>query len=89
MTKLSGLASKEAKRYIAPEFRKKETWQYLSVGALPRNNRDYSPALAALLIQLIALDKAIDATFGVDDLLLSGIERVAGAADFYTNLVFG
>jgi hypothetical protein len=37
------------------------------------------------LIELISLDEAINATFGVNNLLLTGVERMAVAADFYTN----
>ncbi len=37
----------------------------------------------------VALDKSVNATFGVDDLLLSGVERMAGAANFYADVRFG
>lgn len=37
------------------------------------------------LFELIALDESVNATFGIDNLLLSGIERMAGAANFNTN----
>ena len=42
-----------------------------------------------VFVELVALDKTVYPTFGVDDLLLTGIERMAGAADFYANLRFG
>ncbi len=41
------------------------------------------------LLLAIALDKPIYATFGVNNLLLSGVERVAGAANFNTDVWFG
>lgn len=38
--------------------------------------------LTGFLWLSVALDKSLDPSFGVDDLLLSGVERMAVAADF-------
>lgn len=40
------------------------------------------------LVQLITLDEAVYTSFSVDNLLLSGEERVASAADFNSYLLF-
>lgn len=40
-------------------------------------------------IALVSLHKAIDTTFGIDDLLLTSVEGMAIAADFNTDLIFG
>jgi len=59
----------------------------LTAKAKPFEN--YAKQLARRLFELIALDKAINSPFGIDNLLLPGIERVAVAADFNPNLVLG
>ena len=42
-----------------------------------------------LSVELVALDEAINATFRVNDLLLTGVEGVAVAADFNPDLLLG
>lgn len=37
----------------------------------------------------VALDESINASFRVNDLLLTGVERVAAAADFYSDVLLG
>jgi hypothetical protein len=41
-----------------------------------------------IFIQFVSLDKAINPTFCVNDLLLTGVERVAIAANFYADCIF-
>lgn len=46
-------------------------------------------ASRSFVVELVALDKAVHASFGVDNLLLTGIERMAVAANFNADLLFG
>jgi hypothetical protein len=47
-----------------------------------------SPRLRDGLLHAITLAEFLDAASGVDDLLLAGIERMAGGADFDVQLFF-
>jgi len=47
-----------------------------------------STGLGPILLKLVALDKAIDTSFGIHNFLLTRIIRVTVATDFYSNLVF-
>jgi hypothetical protein len=44
--------------------------------------------LVACLLHAITLAEFLDAASGVDDLLLAGIERMAGGTDFHVQLLF-
>jgi hypothetical protein len=41
------------------------------------------------LVLTIALHEAVYTSFGIHNLLLTGVERMAGAANFYTNRLLG
>jgi hypothetical protein len=45
--------------------------------------------LSSGFVELVSLDKAVYPSFGVNNLLLTSIERMAAGADFNTNLLFG
>ena len=49
----------------------------------------WTPLVGGCFAFAVALDKSVYATFGVNDFLLSGVERMAGAANFYTDVRFG
>ena len=67
----------------------KKTWQFDCQVSMFLFRSPLAGACGLALLLAVALDKSVYATFGVNNLLLSGVERMAGAANFNTDVWLG
>ena len=67
----------------------KKTWQFDCQVSMFLFRSPLAGACGLALLLAVALDKSVYPTFGVNNFLLSGVEGVAGAANFNTDVRFG